>query len=149
MEEMWFFDIPDAFCSKDSQGNFRWQRVYDQEDFYLTFGFNLDGLKAIVPLEKGECFHYKKMQVVTSSRKIDLERDLKIRDYFDRLRSSAFKSEIKYTKQRPTLLLFWGAGFGHGAGLCQEGAMEMANQGYSYEEILRHYYPAANIRKVY
>lgn len=33
-----------------------------------------------------------------------------------------------------------GRGFGHGVGLCQEGAMHMARQGRSYMDILRHYY---------
>lgn len=33
-----------------------------------------------------------------------------------------------------------GRGFGHGVGLCQEGAMNMAKQGYSYEQILKFYF---------
>ncbi|MCC7302863.1 MAG: SpoIID/LytB domain-containing protein [Bacteroidia bacterium] len=33
-----------------------------------------------------------------------------------------------------------GRGFGHGVGLCQEGAMEMSKQGYSVREIIDHYY---------
>jgi stage II sporulation protein D len=33
-----------------------------------------------------------------------------------------------------------GNGFGHGVGLCQEGAMQMSEKGYSYEQILKHYY---------
>lgn len=33
-----------------------------------------------------------------------------------------------------------GRGFGHGVGLCQEGAMHMARQGKNYTDILRHYY---------
>ena len=33
-----------------------------------------------------------------------------------------------------------GKGFGHGAGLCQEGAMRMAASGFSYPEILHFYY---------
>lgn len=33
-----------------------------------------------------------------------------------------------------------GKGYGHGVGLCQEGAMEMAKLGYSYYDILRFYY---------
>lgn len=37
-------------------------------------------------------------------------------------------------------LFIEGKGYGHGVGLCQEGAMEMAKRGYSYKEILRHYY---------
>ena len=35
---------------------------------------------------------------------------------------------------------FTGNGFGHGVGLCQEGAMKMANIGYKYNEILQYYY---------
>lgn len=33
-----------------------------------------------------------------------------------------------------------GNGFGHGVGLCQEGAMRMAEAGWSYENILTYYY---------
>lgn len=33
-----------------------------------------------------------------------------------------------------------GRGFGHGVGLCQEGAMEMARKGYDYEQIARFYF---------
>lgn len=33
-----------------------------------------------------------------------------------------------------------GRGFGHGIGLCQEGAMGMANKGYTYYQILSHYF---------
>lgn len=33
-----------------------------------------------------------------------------------------------------------GRGFGHGVGLCQEGAMKMARSGKSYTDILHHYY---------
>ncbi|MBD3636958.1 MAG: SpoIID/LytB domain-containing protein [Crocinitomicaceae bacterium] len=33
-----------------------------------------------------------------------------------------------------------GKGFGHGVGLCQEGAMKMAKQGYSAEQILKFYF---------
>ena len=33
-----------------------------------------------------------------------------------------------------------GKGFGHGVGLCQEGAMKMAKTGYTYSQILHFYY---------
>lgn len=33
-----------------------------------------------------------------------------------------------------------GRGFGHGVGLCQEGAMSMAKQGYNYKQILNFYF---------
>ncbi|HEY6183557.1 MAG TPA: SpoIID/LytB domain-containing protein [Terriglobales bacterium] len=39
--------------------------------------------------------------------------------------------------------IFSGKGVGHGVGLCQTGAAEMARQGKSYREILAFYYPTA------
>lgn len=41
--------------------------------------------------------------------------------------------------------IFTGRGVGHGVGLCQTGAAEMARQGKSYREILAFYYPGAPI----
>jgi stage II sporulation protein D len=37
-------------------------------------------------------------------------------------------------------LIFKGKGFGHGVGMCQEGAMRMAKLGYTYLDILNFYY---------
>lgn len=42
-----------------------------------------------------------------------------------------------------------GAGWGHGAGLCQIGALGMALSGIDYRAICRHYYPASTLRTVY
>ncbi len=41
--------------------------------------------------------------------------------------------------------VFKGRGWGHGVGLCQEGAMEMARHGKPYQEILAHYFPKTKI----
>ena len=38
------------------------------------------------------------------------------------------------------MLIFKGHGFGHGVGLCQEGAMEMINRGFKYDDIIKYYY---------
>lgn len=38
-----------------------------------------------------------------------------------------------------------GRGYGHGVGLCQEGAMAMANKGWSYERIIAYYYRDVSI----
>jgi stage II sporulation protein D len=42
-------------------------------------------------------------------------------------------------------LLFSGRGAGHGVGLCQVGAEEMARQGKTYKEILSFYYPGTQV----
>jgi stage II sporulation protein D len=40
---------------------------------------------------------------------------------------------------------FTGRGWGHGVGLCQVGAYGMAASGFSYRDILSHYYPGTRI----
>ena len=41
-----------------------------------------------------------------------------------------------------------GRGFGHGVGLCQEGAMEMSHLGYCFDEIINFYYQKVVIREL-
>ena len=41
-----------------------------------------------------------------------------------------------------------GRGFGHGVGLCQTGAIGMARRGYGFQDILKHYYPGAELKGV-
>jgi stage II sporulation protein D len=41
--------------------------------------------------------------------------------------------------------VFEGKGNGHGVGLSQNGAQAMAQQGFSYDEILKHYYTGITI----
>ena len=43
------------------------------------------------------------------------------------------------------VLRFEGAGFGHGVGMCQHGAMGMAKAGASVNDILEHYYAGAGV----
>jgi len=42
-----------------------------------------------------------------------------------------------------------GAGWGHGVGLCQIGALGMALAGWGYRGILRHYFPTAGVAAAY
>ncbi len=38
-----------------------------------------------------------------------------------------------------------GHGYGHGIGMCQDGAHGMAKQNYNYKQILKHYYPGSTL----
>ncbi|MFA5073495.1 MAG: SpoIID/LytB domain-containing protein [Nitrospirota bacterium] len=44
--------------------------------------------------------------------------------------------------------VFRGRGSGHGVGLCQWGAQEMASRGHNYFVILSHYYPGTNLARM-
>ncbi|MCK7524603.1 MAG: hypothetical protein MZV64_46800 [Ignavibacteriales bacterium] len=41
---------------------------------------------------------------------------------------------------------FNGAGWGHGVGMCQSGAVARAFSGQTYEQILNHYFPETEIK---
>ncbi len=56
------------------------------------------------------------------------------------LKSSRFE-----VRRAGDAFLFRGSGFGHGLGLCQQGAHVMARRGASFQMILEHYFPGAEI----
>jgi len=60
-----------------------------------------------------------------------------------KLKSTFFSSRIDGND-----VLLIGHGFGHGVGLCQEGAMEMADLGYTYKQIASYYYSGVRIINV-
>ena len=64
------------------------------------------------------------------------------------LRSALFDLSLERSDGRLTGITASGRGYGHGIGLCQTGALEMARQGRSAEEILAHYYPGARLVRV-
>ena len=48
-----------------------------------------------------------------------------------------------------TSFTFKGSGWGHGVGMSQYGAKGMAEAGYTYDEILTHYFSGAEVTTVY
>jgi SpoIID/LytB domain protein len=44
--------------------------------------------------------------------------------------------------------LFTGRGIGHGIGMCQLGAADMARRGSSFAQILAHYYPNTKLTAI-
>ncbi|MBV9959033.1 MAG: SpoIID/LytB domain-containing protein [Acidobacteria bacterium] len=58
------------------------------------------------------------------------------------LKSSRFE-----VRREGDAFVFRGSGFGHGLGLCQEGAHVMASSGADYRRILARYFPGTSLRK--
>lgn len=144
----WFVQRPPQHYSFNQTANFRWQRIYDWQDFKLIFSAEIDKLNTIEVKSKKQCFRLGQIDVLWQEKKVSLKNGLAVRNYFDGLRSSAFWLEHKKSGlKQPGIIIFWGAGFGHGSGMSQEGAMNMAQSGYSYQEILKHYYPRVEIEK--
>lgn len=62
-----------------------------------------------------------------------------------RVKSTMF-SDIKVDGSRVKIS---GHGFGHGVGMCQYGALGMAKANKNYQQILKHYYPGTNLKRLY
>ncbi len=61
------------------------------------------------------------------------------------LRWNLLKSSRFEISRSGTNFVFRGSGFGHGLGLCQEGAHVMAARGASYRQILAKYFPSTHV----
>jgi stage II sporulation protein D len=63
--------------------------------------------------------------------------------------SARFELGVEKSGGRVSRIRATGKGYGHGVGMCQHGAMEMARRGHSHGEILRHYYAGIEIAPEY
>lgn len=109
-------------------------------------GFDLDEPYSIRPLVTTASGRVKELAVKDGhgGRAVMRGEDLRKALGYSHLRSTRFK-----ISKRGTAFVFTGKGSGHGVGLSQWGARGMAEKGYSYDEILEHYYPGTRINRVY
>jgi stage II sporulation protein D len=139
---------PPAYCGQSKLGagdRFRWTvtRSKDELDKLLA-KYRLGTIKTIEVLERGVSGRARSVRVIGNTRTEVIHGELRIRQAFGNLRSSLFVVEVQ-----AGAAVFRGAGFGHGVGMCQTGAIGMAETGKSYREILRHYYPGTVLRKLW
>lgn len=139
---------PVAFCGRAKLGGgdrFRWTVTRSREELAKLLGkYRLGTVRAIEVLERGVSGRARAVRVTGVTGAETIRGELRIRQTFGNLRSSLFVVEVK-----DGAAVFRGAGFGHGVGMCQTGAIGMAEAGKSYREILRHYYPGTTIRKLW
>ncbi len=125
--------VKDTFCLRSPHAH--WQRSISSEDWdnYLQVKHNNpidDNSKLSAPTS----FNQSKQRAIYFSDK-NMKIPLKtIRADF-KLKSTFFS-----IKQKGDMVLLNGRGYGHGVGVCQEGAMQMAKLKYSYKDILNFYY---------
>ncbi len=167
----WILSEPDAYCNtkdtamlenilpdfdRETKNFFRWKVSYDRRELEEILqeksGFDFGIIKEIQPISRGPSGRIYRLQIVGSKKSVIVGKELEIRRWLSRthLYSSAF---IVKTERNPSgeaeHFIFYGAGWGHGVGLCQIGAAVMATKGFSAEDILKHYFPGTEIRNIY
>jgi len=96
--------------------------------------------------------HYKITDVVEHSAEISAEAFMRAANYSGQgLNAPAEPLISSFVDARiaDSQVIFQGKGLGHGAGLCQYGAEQLAKDGKDYREILSWYYPGAKIVQPY
>jgi len=165
----WIMNKPDAFCNSsdkniliqvlndyDQETNdfFRWQVIYTQLELSnlvrTRTGIDFGKITDLIPVERGVSGRLIKLKIVGTLHTMTIGKELEIRTTLSEshLLSSAFISEKQVIDGNLNFVLF-GAGWGHGVGLCQIGAAVMGDKGYTYSEILSHYFPGAGLEKIY
>lgn len=161
----WILSEPESFCNtKDKRILSQVLNDYDQEttDFYRwhvsyqqaqlselvnrKLGVDLGTITDLVPLKRGRSGRIYELKIVGSKQTIVVGKELEIRRALSE--SHLYSSAFVVDKHDDTFDIH-GAGWGHGVGLCQIGAAVMGDQGYSYDTILKHYYPGAQIEKAW
>ena len=128
---------------------FRWKTEYSREEIselvHRRSGIDFGQIADLIPVERGPSGRLKRLRIVGEKGSMVIGKELIIRKWLSEshLKSSAF--EISWKGDR---LILEGSGWGHGVGLCQIGAAVMGARGYGYDEILRHYYPGATIKRI-
>jgi len=122
---------------------FRWTRLLERGQIERALGpaaAGLGPLRELTVLERGPSGRVLRLALRGSRAERVLERDA-IRRTLRTLPSTLFT----LASAAPGLWRFQGGGFGHGAGLSQAGALDLASRGWSLERILSHYYPGTSL----
>jgi len=128
--------VKDTFCLKQSQA--RWEMKISKKEWldYLSKKFNYPVHDSAMVV-KATTFTQK-------DRKINFDDNpnipLKTIRYDWKMKSAFFSIE-----DHGDTLFIKGRGFGHGVGLCQEGAMRMVDYGWTFKDIIKYYYKDVSI----
>ncbi len=169
--DRWIRTAPEAFChtadsrilsqvltdyDRKTTDFYRWKVTYSQQELadliHRKSGMDFGQIIDLIPLERGSSGRIIRLKIVGTRRTFTIGKELEIRRTLSEthLYSSAFVVDREDMRlDVPGRFVLTGAGWGHGVGLCQIGAAVMGEQGYSYREMLAHYFPAAVLEKRY
>ena len=139
---------------------FRWSVRFTQAEITKMVNqkcnTSFEAVTFLKPLKRGVSGRVTKLEISGiengKNRNVRLKSEYEIRDALhpEFLYSSAFiiilDSDDNQIIKSMTLK---GAGWGHGVGLCQIGALGMALSNKTSAEILSHYFPSTKIKKIY
>ena len=125
---------------------YHWQRQITLAEIgerLRSWGKDPGDVRDLVVKEKTRSGRVKEMEVVGSRRNVRLRKPSEVRAA---LKVPSPRFELKKGPKGFELI---GWGRGHGVGLSQHGALGMSRAGYTYDQILGHYYRGVKLTKDY
>ncbi len=129
---------------------FRWREEIPlslvEENLKKLFQIDVGRILNVKIVERGKGFRVKKLYIEGEKCCVNIGKELLIRRVLSKthLKSSLFEIE----KIKGNKLYIYGGGWGHGVGLCQIGSIKMVSLGFSFKDILKHYYPGTILKRV-
>lgn len=134
-----------------SHGPKTWDKSFSKKEFrevvntvlntYYAEEMKSSAKMMMVPDEK----YSREITVLRGGRKLKLKKSY-FRKVLGRREIKSNNFKIDLSDGRVKLV---GDGLGHGVGLCQYGALELAKRGHNYKQILSHYFPEHVLKKEY
>jgi len=130
--------VTDPYCSTSPSA--RWERIFPAtmwNDFMKLKGIVPGGPESVITSPQPEA---KRTRYLMIADKTVSYEDIRI----------GFNLRSSYFTVIPSgdSVIFKGRGYGHGVGLCQDGARVMASRGKSFQEITGFYYPGTAVMDV-
>lgn len=116
--------------------------------FRSSITFNLTDFYDKLGLDYNEELDVKILRRSSTNRVLSLSIngvEMTAKKLYDKLK---LKSTDFSIKQDGNIVIFNMVGYGHGVGMSQYGAEGMAEEGYTYSDILKHYYTGTNLKKL-
>jgi SpoIID/LytB domain protein len=139
---------PDAWCRRPAaarKDRFRWQRRLSAADLDAALApLGVGPVRRLTVTARGVSGRARLLEVEGAWGRAEVAGELRIRRLLGNLPSAMF---VVDREGEATVL--HGGGWGHGAGMCQWGAVGRAEAGQGYREILRAYFSGAEVDRVY
>ena len=143
------------YCQITTPANqYSWPPVFLSRKYVtdkLAAKYNLGLIQTIITAQKNSFGRVEELylyDISGKSAKIKAE-DFRLALYSDQAKILSSLYDIEENHERTGWILSNGHGWGHGVGLCQRGAQQMAAIGNNDMRILSFYYPQAKVKKAY
>lgn len=136
---------------RESPDFYEWEERYSAGELSELVkersGIDFGEIRELRPLTRGASGRIVRLFVGGTRHSAVVGKELEIRRWLSpsHLKSSWF--DVERTSEGEFVLR--GRGWGHGVGMCQIGAAVMGSRGYDMRAILHHYFPKAELTKIY